>query len=88
MIRRYGIDTSVLVRLLTGDPAKDFEHCVGRLRALIDEDGSEIFASNQVVGEAYIAVQHHNGVLRLRSADLATLRTNDCDNLFAPGGRR
>ena len=86
--RRYGIDTSVLVRLLTGDPAKDFEYCVGRLRALIDEDGSEIFASNQVVGEAYFAVQHHNGVLRLRSADLATLRTNDCDNLFAPGGRR
>ena len=60
--RRYGIDTSVLVRLLTGDPAKDFEYCVGRLRALIDEDGSEIFASNQVVGEAYIAVQHHYGV--------------------------
>ena len=88
MIRRYGIDTSVLVRLLTGDPAKDFEYCVGRLRALIDEDGSEIFASNQVVGEAYVAAQHHNGVLRLRSADLATLRTNDCDNLFAPGGRR
>lgn len=62
MIRRYGIDTSVLVRLLTGDPAKDFEYCVGRLRALIEEEGSEIFASNQVVGEAYIAVQHHYGV--------------------------
>ena len=62
MIRRYGIDTSVLVRLLTGDPEKDFQYCVNRLRALIDEQGSEIFASNQVVGEAYIAVQHHYGV--------------------------
>ena len=29
MTRRYGIDTSVLVRLLTGDPEKDFQrrHC-------------------------------------------------------------
>ena len=25
-------------------------------------DGAEVFASNQVVGEAYIAVQHHYGV--------------------------
>ena len=34
MIRRYGIDTSVLVRLLTGDPEKDFasqaDHETGR----------------------------------------------------------
>lgn len=62
MIRRYGIDTSVLMRLLTGEPAKEFEYCVNKLRALIEEEGSEIFASNQVVGEAYVAVQHHYGV--------------------------
>ena len=62
MIRRYGIDTSVLMRLLTGEPAKEFEYCVNRLRVLIEEEGSEIFASNQVVGEAYVAVQHHYGV--------------------------
>ena len=68
MIRRYGIDTSVLVRLLTGDPEKDFHYCVSRLRALIDEQGSEIFASNQVVGEAYVAVQHHYGVSRAAAA--------------------
>ena len=66
MIRRYGIDTSVLVRLLTGDPEKDFQHCVSGLRAVIDEQGSEIFASNQVVGEAYVAVQHHYGVSKDR----------------------
>ena len=62
MIRRYGIDTSVLVRLLTGDPARDFEYCVSRLRSLIEEERSEIFVSNQVVGEAYVAVQYHYGV--------------------------
>ena len=62
MIRRFGIDTSVLVRLLTGEPAADFAYCVSKLSALVEEDGSEIFASNQVIGETYVAVQHHYGV--------------------------
>ena len=61
MIRRYGIDTSVLVRLITGDPESEFERCVGELRALIEQDG-EVLASNQVIGEAYVAVRHHYGV--------------------------
>ena len=59
---RFGIDTSVLVRLLTGEPPEDFEHCVSRLCALIEDEGAEVFASNQVIGEAYVAVQHHYGV--------------------------
>lgn len=60
MIRRYGIDTSILVRLLTGDPPEIFERCVDQLSALAES--GEIFASNQVIGEAYVAVQHHYGV--------------------------
>ncbi len=28
----------------------------------MEDDGAEIFASNQVIGETYIAVQHHYGV--------------------------
>lgn len=77
MIRRYGIDTSVLVRLLTGDPKKEFEYCVRRLRALIDQEGSEVFASNQVVGEAYVAVQHDYGVSKpaARASLLDVLRS-------------
>ena len=59
---RFGIDTSVLVRLLTGEPTEDFEHCVSRLCSLIEDNGAEVFASNQVIGEAYVAVQHHYGV--------------------------
>lgn len=59
---RFGIDTSVLVRLLTGEPPEEFERCVSRLRAVIEDDGAEVFASNQVIGEAYVAVQHHYGV--------------------------
>ncbi len=61
MTRRFGIDTSILVRLLTGHPESDFEYCVSRLRRMLKQ-GCEIFASNQVIGEAYIAVQHHYGV--------------------------
>lgn len=58
MRRRIGIDTSVLVRLITGEPPDAFARCVERLSDLA-LSGAEIFASNQVIGEAYIAVQHH-----------------------------
>ena len=77
MIRRYGIDTSVLVRLLTGDPEKDFAYCVSKLRALVEDQTSEVFVSNQVVGEAYIAVQHHYGVSNadIRASLLDVLRS-------------
>ncbi len=59
MIRPFGIDTSVLVRLVTGEPERDFQHCVEELRTLVEDEGNEIFASNQVIGEAYVALQHH-----------------------------
>ena len=62
MTRPYGIDTSILVRLATGKPEPDFRHCVEELRALIEEGCCEIFASNQVIGEAYIVLQHHYNV--------------------------
>ena len=73
MTRRYGIDTSVLVRLLTGEPPEDFSYCMSRLRELV-EDGSEVVASNQVIGEAYVTVQHHYAVSR-EDARIALLRT-------------
>lgn len=47
MTRRFGIDTSVLVRLLTGYPEAEFEHRVSRLQKPVAE-GGEVFASNQV----------------------------------------
>lgn len=59
MTPRFGIDTSILVRLLTGEPREDFLDCVAGLIALVEHEGSEILASNQVIGEAYVAVQHH-----------------------------
>lgn len=62
MIERFGIDTSVLVRLATGDPGPEFSRCVVVLSGLVEDEGAEIFVSNQVVGEAYVAVQHHYGI--------------------------
>jgi len=64
MIRRYGIDTSVLVRLLTGVPEADFARSVQGLSVLVRDEGAGVVVSNQVIGEAYIAVQHHYGVTR------------------------
>jgi hypothetical protein len=59
---RFGIDTSILVRLLTGDPEAGYRRCVEVLTRYVEEDGAEMFASNQVIGEVYVAVQHHYGV--------------------------
>ena len=62
MTRRYGIDTSVLVRLITRLPEAQYEKCERELARLVEQERAELFASNQVIGEAYIAVQHHYGV--------------------------
>lgn len=83
MTRRFGIDTSVLVRLLARDPQDEYERCVTRLTALVEEQDCEIFASNQVVGEAYIAVQHHYGVSR-EDARSALLRLLGSSGLVRP----
>ena len=75
MIRTsIGIDTSVLVRLATGQPPDLFARCVERLRDL-SSGGVEVIASNQVIGEAYVALQHHYGISQkeCRAALQATL---------------
>ena len=62
MPARFAIDTSILILLATGDPEDGFERCVRKLSTLIERDDAEVFASNQVIGEAYVALQHHYGV--------------------------
>ena len=82
MTLRYGIDTSVLVRFLTGQPAFEYQRCHQELTRMMDEDNAEIYASNQVIGEAYVAVQHHYAVSkdRARSGLLVVLTSG----LIAP----
>ena len=67
MIRRYGIDTSIFVRLVTGQPKDAYEYCLKTLHHLIDTEGAEVYVSNQVIGETYVAVQHHYGVPKSRA---------------------
>lgn len=64
MTRRFGIDTSVLVRLATGDPEVDYLKNVAALTDLVELEQAEILVSNQVIGEAYIAMQFHYGVAK------------------------
>lgn len=74
MTARFGIDTSILVRLATGDPEDGFDYCVRKLSVLVERVDAEVFASNQVIGEAYIALQHHYGVTKPEArAALATV---------------
>ena len=62
MTHRYGIDTSVLVRLITALPESEYRRCQAELARMVEQEHAELFASNQVIGEAYIAVQHSYGV--------------------------
>ena len=82
MIRtNIGIDTSVLVRLVTGQPPELFTLCVERLSALCAAD-TEILASNQVIGEAYVTLQRHYGVSKEDAR--AELHTTLTSGLVAP----
>ena len=84
MKSHYGIDTSIFVRLLTGDPEKDYEKTVARFEErLTEEPAAEFFVSNQVIGEAYIALQHHYGVSKTeaRTAMLSVFSSGICNPL-------
>ena len=87
MPARYGIDTSILVRLATGDPEEGYERCLRSLSTLVERDDAELFASNQVIGEAYIALQHHYGVTRpeARAALASVLKSGLVGPLNGPG---
>lgn len=61
-----GLDTSVVMRLLTGQPAPLAEAAREYL-AEIAQSGTVVFVSNLVVSEAYFACQHH---YRMPKADV------------------
>ena len=69
MTQRYGIDTSILVRLVTGEPVQDYDIAVRQLTRMVENEGAKLFASNLVIGEAYIALQHHYAVTKPAAKD-------------------
>lgn len=84
----YGIDTSVFVRLLTGHPQSDFEKTAKALRQLHNENPTaEIVVSNQVIGEAYITLQHFYGITKV-DARKAILDLFESGNLTPLNGQR
>ena len=65
MTHRYGIDTPIFIRLLTGMPEAEYQKTVAAFeRRLQAEPQSEFLVSNQVIGETYIALQHHFGIAK------------------------
>ena len=72
-MQTYGIDTSILVRLITCKPESDYQQTLQALEDLMDrEPHARLCASNMVIGETYAAVHHHYGVSK---ADTRTALT-------------
>jgi predicted nucleic acid-binding protein len=57
-----GLDTSVVVRLLTGEPADQAARARGELESSISSGAGPVLVSDLVVGEAYFALLHHYSV--------------------------
>ena len=56
----FGMDTSYLLRLLTGQPRELAERALARYQEAVGQ-GDSFFVSDTVVTEAYYALQHHYG---------------------------
>lgn len=60
---RSALDTSVVMRLLTGQPL-DLAKIARGYIAETEQAGAKVFVSNLVVLEAYFACQHHYGMAK------------------------
>ena len=69
---RIGLDTSVVLRLLTGEPETQARRALEEFEKAI-HGGGELLISDLVVSEVYFALQHHYGVPKAEA--LALLAT-------------
>jgi predicted nucleic acid-binding protein len=60
-MEKFGLDTSVVLRLLTGDPPAQAQSAFRFVQDL-HARGEPAHLSDQTVSEAYFALQHHYGV--------------------------
>lgn len=56
-----GLDTSVLLRLLVGQPEDQYRAAL-RFMDSVEKSGKRVLVSNLVIAEAYFACQHHYGI--------------------------
>ena len=57
-----GLDTSVVVRLLTGEPRAQAARAREALKAAVASGGGPVLVSDVVVGEAWFVLLHHYAV--------------------------
>lgn len=90
---RSALDTSVVMRLLTGQPL-DLAMAARDHMAEIEQAGAKVFVSNLVVMEAYFACQHHysmskeavlEGLLKLLSISTFVVHPQLTKLLSLPG---
>ncbi|MEO6476901.1 PIN domain-containing protein [Luteolibacter sp.] len=60
------MDTSVVIRLLVGDPLDLAEIALEKIR-ILNESGCYLWVSDLVVSEAYFALQHHYKISKLEA---------------------
>jgi predicted nucleic-acid-binding protein len=64
-----GLDTSVVLRLLTGEPESLAVLATRRVESRLLR-GDTVLVSDLVVSEAYFALQHHYGLSKARALDV------------------
>ncbi|MDD5678777.1 MAG: PIN domain-containing protein [Kiritimatiellae bacterium] len=66
---KVGLDTSVVLRLLTGEPETQARRALEEVQELMG-NGAALLVSDLVVAEVYFALQYHYGVPKAESLRL------------------
>ncbi len=73
---KTGLDTSVILRLLTGEPDPQARCALAEVKALLGQ-GALLLVSDLVVAEVYFALQHHYAVPKAEALMLITNFLNE-----------
>jgi predicted nucleic-acid-binding protein len=66
---KIGLDTSFILRLLTGSPEAQASLALMEMRALLGQ-GATLVVSDMVAAEVYFALQHHYGLPKSEALSL------------------
>ena len=79
----FGLDTSVLLRLLTGEPSELASHALERYQRGI-ANGDDFAVSDVVAAETYYALQHHYNKTKEESLAALMMFSGDERISFSP----
>jgi hypothetical protein len=74
------------MRLATGELTQDFDRVVAALTHLVEVEHVALFADHMIIGEAYVALQHHYAVSKPGCEGRVAQRADQ--RLGGPIGRR